>query len=61
MKQRSITGCLVAAVALSLVTISWAGAETSALTARNASATVPAQLLVVLISEPGEPVTAPKK
>jgi quercetin dioxygenase-like cupin family protein len=28
---------------------------------KNASATVPAKLLVVLISEPGEPLTAPKK
>jgi quercetin dioxygenase-like cupin family protein len=31
------------------------------ITARNASAGVPAKLLVVLISEPGEPLTVPKK
>ena len=31
------------------------------ITARNASATAPAKLLVVLLSEPGEPLTAPKK
>jgi quercetin dioxygenase-like cupin family protein len=132
MKQKSITGCLVATAISSLVTTAWAGGETSVLLnenpvdmpgkqatvltvdfapgassephvhpgsvfihvlegavisqlegepattytkgqswyeppkkphimARNASATVPAKLLVVLISEPDEPLTVPKK